>query len=120
MREVLAGVLVVVGTASTTSMVGAVLDSYAVPFALVLLVGPAWMLAFCLASSEDDFPDDARLGRDGWLRIIPWLFVLAPLVLPTMVLGAMFIRDSRADGGRYLFSVDRMRPGDHADHHWPE
>lgn len=120
MRFALAVVLVVGGSATTISGVSAILDSYAVPLALVLLIGPAWMLAFCLASSEDDFPDDARLRRDQWLQIIPWLFVVAPLVLPTMVLGAMFIRDSRADGGRYLFSADRMRPGDHADHHWPD
>lgn len=85
-----------------------------------LLVGPAWCHALALASDEDDFADASR-SRSRWLAILPWTWVLAPLVLPNLILLVTFFRDSRADGGRSVLSWDRMRPGDSAhDHHWPE
>lgn len=115
-----AGVPIVVGAAITIALTNAVFETYATPLGLVLLIGPAWMLLFCLASTPDDFDSSATFDRSRWLGIIPWLFVAAPLVLPTMVMGVLFVRDARADGGRFFYTQDRMRPGDHADHHWPE
>jgi hypothetical protein len=76
-----------------------------------ILGGPAWAYAFCLASDEGDFPDDATRGRDEWLRVLPWTFVLAPLVLPNLVLLVSFFRDARADNGRTWLGSGRSYPG---------
>ena len=89
--------------------------SVAVSMLGVLLLGPAWAMAFCLASSDDDFPEDARWRRAEWLRVLPWTFVLAPLVLPGMVLLVQFFRDSRADHGQTWLGSGRSRPGEGRD-----
>jgi hypothetical protein len=122
-RELLVSTMAVVaGSAGTVAFAAVVADGYAAgPLAVsvVLLIGPAWALTFALASAEDDFAGAERT-REQWLRVLPWTFVLAPLVLPNVLLLGQFMRDSRADGGRSAFSWDRMRPGDaERDHHWP-
>ncbi len=80
-----------------------------------VLLGPAWGMAFCLASDDDDFPADAGRDRDGWLRVLPWSFVLAPLVLPGIVLLVEFFRDARADHGQTWLGYGRARPGEGRD-----
>jgi hypothetical protein len=78
-----------------------------------ILGGPAWAYAFCLASDEADFSEDASRGREEWLRVLPWTFVLAPLVLPNLVLLVSFFRDARADSGRTWLGSGRSHPGTH-------
>lgn len=110
-----------VGAAVTVAVVFAVVDdpSNQIVFSGLLLAGPAWCGALALASDETDFADAPRT-REQWLAVLPWTFVGALLVVPGVVLLAMFLRESRADGGHSPWSADRMRPGeaDH-DHHWP-
>lgn len=87
---------------------------------VVLQCGPAWALALTAVSDDSDFAGADR-SRAGWLDVLPWTFLLAPLVLPNVVILAGFMRDARADGGRAPLTWDRMRPGDAmAEHHWPE
>lgn len=113
-------IVIVLGLVTTVLFASFLTDSYLSAVVLVLAGGPAWALAFCLASTDADFGHDVWRTRDEWLRILPWTFLLAPLVIPNVVLLLTFIRDSRADGGRSYFSWDRMRPGEgHRDHHWP-
>ena len=107
---------VVGGTALTIGLVTAAVDATAdaVMVVAILLGGPAWALAFCAVSTESDFAGGDR-SRAGWLRILPWTFVVAPLVVPNFILLASFFRDARADGGRSPLTWDRMRPGEGAD-----
>lgn len=92
------------------AFLGRDLDS-AVAITMVLM-GPAWAYAFCLASRDEDFPEDAWHDRDGWLRLLPWTFVLAPLAIPATLLLIQFFRDSRADHGQTMLGSGRSRPGD--------
>ena len=86
----------------------------------LLVGGPAWCYAMAVASDEDDFAGSGRT-REQWLAWLPWTFVLALLVVPNLVLLALFVRDGRLDGGRSPLTWDRMRPGDaDHDHHWPD
>lgn len=86
----------------------------------LLLGGPAWCWALAAASDNSDFAG-ARTSRGRWLDVLPWTFLLAPLVLPNMFILAGFVRDARADSGRSALTWDRMRPGEGGnDHHWPE
>lgn len=114
--------LVVGGSALTTGVMLAAFDHRddALMPTGFLLVGPIWCHALALASDEDDFADAPRT-RSQWLGVLPWTYVLAPLVVPNLVLLVSFFRDARADGGRSVLSWDRMRPGESAhDHHWPD
>lgn len=87
---------------------------------VVLQCGPAWALALTAVSDDSDFAGASRT-RAGWLEVLPWTFLLAPLVLPNVLILAGFMRDARADGGRTPLTWDRMRPGDAmTEHHWPE
>lgn len=114
-------IVIVTGLIITALWASLLTDSYRSAIVLLLAGGPAWALAFCLASTDSDFGEDVWRTRDEWLRILPWTFLLAPLVIPNLVLLLAFIRDSRADGGRSYFSWDRMRPGEgHREHHWPD
>lgn len=81
-----------------------------------LLIGPAWAYAFCWASEPDDFPGDASRGRSSWMRILPWTFLLAPLVVPNIVLLVQFFRDARADHGQTWLGSGRSRPGEGEQH----
>lgn len=86
----------------------------------LLLGGPAWCWAIAAASDDSDFAG-AGTSRTKWLDVLPWTFLLAPLVLPNMFILAGFVRDARADSGRSALTWDRMRPGESArDHHWPD
>ena len=87
---------------------------------ILLQTGPAWALAFCAASTDDDFVGSSQ-SRAEWMRTLPWAFVLAPLLVPNFVLLASFFRDSRADSGRTSLGFGRDRPADptYLDHHWP-
>ena len=104
------------GTVLTVALVVAAVDSTVdtVMVTAILLSGPAWALSFCLASTEADFAGGGR-SRAEWLRLLPWTFLMAPLVVPNFVLLASFFRDARADGGRSPLTWDRMRPGEGAD-----
>ena len=120
-RVALTAVAVVLGTAGSV-LVGALVfgDAVSVVVCVVfLLAGPAWALALAAASDDEDFAGTSR-SRSGWLDLLPWTFLLAPLVLPNVVILGSFIRDARADGGRTPLTWDRMRPGE-AEHdvHWP-
>jgi hypothetical protein len=86
----------------------------------VLQIGPTWSLAFCLGSDESDFAGATR-SRAEWLGILPWTFVVAPLVLPNFIVLSSFFRDARADSGRTWLGVGRDRPTDERfdEHHWP-
>jgi hypothetical protein len=86
----------------------------------VLQIGPTWSLAFCLGSDESDFAGATR-SRAEWLGILPWTFVVAPLVLPNFIVLSSFFRDARADSGRTWLGVGRDRPTDARfdEHHWP-
>lgn len=87
---------------------------------VVLQCGPAWALALAAVSDDSDFAG-ASGSRSWWLGVLPWTFLLAPLVLPNVAILAAFMRDARADGGGTPLTWDRMRPGDAmAEHHWPE
>lgn len=109
-----------VGTAATVVVARAVVPGTEnqLVVATILLVGPLWATAFCLASDDSDFAGSSR-SRGEWLRLLPWTFVLAPLVVPNMLLLAAFFRDARADGGRSPLTWDRMRPGEDRHEHWP-
>lgn len=121
MRVVGALIVIVAGIATTFLCVAALADTYIPGYVFVLESGPAWALAFCLVSTDSDFAASPSRTRDEWLRVLPWTFLLAPLLVPNFVLMLTFIRDARADSGRAYFSWDRMRPGDgQGDHHWPE
>ena len=82
----------------------------------ILLVGPTWALAFCLASDDADFAGGGR-SRSQWLELLPWTFLLAPLIVPNLILLGSFFRDSRADGGRSPLTWDRLRPGEDGHDH---
>ena len=112
--------LIVVGITTTVLFANAFVESAenTIIATAVLLVGPAWGLSFCWASGESDFAGGSRT-RAEWLRVLPWTFILAPLVVPNVVLLGSFFRDSRADGGRSPLTWDRMRPGDEGHEHWP-
>lgn len=114
MRRAGAVCLILVGVAATAvgARVVAGSPSDAVMVAGILLVGPAWALSFCLVSDESDFSGASR-SRAEWLAVLPWTFLLAPLVVPNVILLSSFFRDSRADGGRSPLTWDRMRPGEH-------
>ena len=85
-----------------------------------MLAGPVWALALTAVSDDDDFADASR-SRRAWLDLLPWTFLLAPLLLPNVFVLGAFIRAARADGGRMPLTWDRMRPGDaDRDLHWPE
>lgn len=114
MRRAGAVALILSGAAVTIALARAVAGSAedAAIVIAVLLGGPSWALAFALASDDADFGGGTR-SRTAWIRLLPWTFVLAPLVVPNMILLASFFRDSRADGGRSPLTWDRMRPGEH-------
>ena len=120
-RKLAAALAIVGGCMLTTVLIRLAGGSWSVaaPAIVILLVGPAWALAFCLVSDDDDFAG-AQRTRAAWLRVLPWTFLLAPLVLPNIVLLGGFYRDARADNGHSWFTWDRMRPGDgDRDDHWP-
>ena len=115
-------VVVLLGCAATVAMVRTTIDdgSTAAVAIGLLLGGPAWCYAMAVASDDTDFAGAGR-DRSQWLNALPWTFLLAPLVLPNIVVLAAFVRDARLDGGRSPLTWDRMRPGDAGrDHHWPE
>ena len=85
---------------------------------VIVLVGPAWAYSLCLVSDEEDFATVATRGRDEWLRVLPWTFVLAPMVIPTVLWLGQFFRDVRADGGRTWLGSGRSRPGEGSDETW--
>ena len=114
--------IIVAGSVVTSAFVTSTIDdgSSAIVILGLLLGGPAWCYAIALASDESDFAGSDR-SRHQWLATLPWTFLVAPLVLPNLVILAAFVRDSRVDGGRSPLTWDRMRPGEAAqDHHWPE
>ena len=115
MRRAEAAALVLVGTATTVGLVTAAVDQTdnRLIVLAILLVGPLWSLAFCVVSDESDFSGGGRT-RSQWLALLPWTFVLAPLIFPNLILLGSFFRDSRADGGRSPLTWDRMRPGEDA------
>src|SRR5688500_486087 len=121
MRKAAAAVVIVFGCALTTVFARVAGGSWSVaaPAIVLLLVGPAWALAFCLVS-DDGGVAGGRRTRASWLSVLPWTFLLAPLVLPNILVLGGFYRDARADNGHSWFTWDRMRPGD-GDHddHWP-
>ncbi|MGH2686751.1 MAG: hypothetical protein ACRDJP_14900 [Actinomycetota bacterium] len=113
MRRSEAAGLVVVGVAVTLGVVVATVGSAEnrLMVAALLLIGPSWALAFCVASDDSDFSGGSR-SRGQWLELLPWTFLMAPLIVPNLIVLASFFRDSRADGGRSPLTWDRMRPGD--------
>jgi hypothetical protein len=113
MRRSEAAALVVVGAAITAITAIALTDGTdsAVMVGAFLLVGPLWALPFCIVSDESDFSGGSRT-RAQWLELLPWTFLLAPLVIPNVFILGAFFRDSRADNGRSPLTWDRMRPGD--------
>jgi len=113
MRRAEAAALILVGTATTVALTATAVDETdnRLIVLAILLVGPMWSLAFCLASDESDFAGGGR-SRAQWLGLLPWAFLLAPLIVPNLILLGSFFRDSRADGGRSPLTWDRMRPGE--------
>ena len=113
MRKGETAALVLTGAAVTIAMAVLLTDSAdsAVMVAAFLLIGPSWALPFCIVSEESDFGGGGR-SRAQWLEVLPWTFLMAPLVLPNVFVLGAFFRDSRADGGRSPLSWDRMRPGE--------
>ncbi len=121
MRLVLIGVASVIGLAATVAAMFTAFGEWSTVAVCitVLYVGPAWAATFAAVSDDHDFAGATR-SRQEWLRLIPWTFALAPLVVPNLVILAAFMRDARADGGRSPLTWDRMRPGDgYQSHHWP-
>lgn len=115
-------VLIVGGVVGSTALGWALFGSWpeALTVAVLLLMGPAWALATCLVSEESDYVG-ASHSRDEWLRTLPWTFLLAPLMLPNLVVLLAFVRDSRSDGGHTVMGSGRDRPvlERYQDHHWP-
>ena len=122
MEQVRAAALVVGGVLVTIVLARAVFDAWdqATLVIGILQIGPTWSLAFCLGSDESDFAGATR-SRAEWLGILPWTFVVAPLVLPNFIMLSSFFRDARADSGRTWLGVGRDRPSDERfnEHHWP-
>ena len=113
MRRAEGATLILVGMATTVALATAAVDETdnRLIVLAILLVGPMWAIAFCLASDESDFAGGGR-SRSQWLGLLPWTFLLAPLIAPNLILLSSFFRDSRADGGRSPLTWDRMRPGE--------
>jgi len=113
MRRAEAAALILGGTATAVALTVAAVDKTdnRLIVLAILLVGPMWAMAFCLASDESDFAGGGR-SRAQWLGLLPWTFLLAPLIVPNLILLGSFFRDSRADGGRSPLTWDRMRPGE--------